>query len=439
MDRQRAEQLHALLSEIEPELAEPALPPLERLLGRGSAGDALIVAVVGTSGVGKSELINLLAGVRVVTAGPLRPTTTEIAVWGDIADTYLPGRRVPGPNRPDRVVLVDTPPAEHYPDTIASLLHLVDAVLFVISPDRYADAITATLLDTVRERGIPIRVVLSMVGPPPPDPNRLIRDAKHKLGIQIDAVVAQDIAPLRAVLTEMVKVSDAIVARRDQAATTFVAERVEEVVAALEIRAEEAHVLIDRADAEFSRAGIDRLELAAAADLEWDDAALEITRLARDATDQAIAAWTAGVVRDGIAPHNEIDPGRWLPEIDPHPIDEWHQVTVDVGRRATKRRLLHPLRSRAVRDQLWRLSIDFGRRPTKKVRKALRDRIPDLRIERNAAFVESIRLSGGARIDAFQARLDPLGGVSPESIRDAATALAAGGKRAPMPVVDNDA
>ena len=439
MDRQRAEQLHSLLSEIEPELAEPVLQPLERLVRRESAGDALIVAVVGTSGVGKSELINLLAGSRVVTAGPLRPTTTEIAVWGDIADTYVPGRRVPGANRPDRVVMIDTPPAEHYPDTIAGLLHLVDAVLFVTSPDRYADAITATLLETVRERGIPTRVVLSMVGPPPSDANRMIRDAEHKLGIEIDAVIAQDVGPLRAVLTEMVAVRDAIVARRDRAAALLVAERAEEVVATLGIRAEEAQALVDRADAAFARAGINRLELASAADLEWSDAALEITRLARAATDRAVALWTAGVVGDGIAPDREIDPGRWLPEIDQRPIDDWHQATVDVGRRAIKRRWLHRRRSRAVRDQLWRLSIDFGRRPTKKVRKALRDRIPDLRIERNAAFVEAIRLAGSARIDAFLARLDPLGGVMPEAIRDAATELAAGGSRGAEPVVDNDA
>lgn len=438
MDRQRAEQLYALLSEVEPELAEPALQPLERLLTRESAGDALIVAVVGTSGVGKSELINLLAGTRVVTAGPLRPTTTEIAVWGDIAETYLSGRRVPGPNRPDRVVLIDTPPAEHYPDTIAGLLHLVDVVLFVISPDRYADAITATLLETVRERGVPIRAVLSMAGPPLSDTDRLVLDAEHKLGVEIDAVVAQDVGPLREVLTEMVAVRDAIVARRDRAAAAFTAERANEVVAELEIRAKEAQVLLDRAHVAFSRAGINRRELASAADLEWDDASLEITRLASEATDRAIVMWSDGVDRDGIAPGGEIDPGQWLPEIDPHPINEWHQITVDVGRRAVKRRWLHPHRSRAVRDQLWRLSIDFGRRPTRKVRKALRDRIPDLRIERNEAFVEAIRLAGSAKISAFEARLDPLGGVAPESIRHAAMALAGGGSSGPTAVVDGD-
>ena len=75
----------------------------------------------------------------------------------------------------------------------------------------------------------------------------------------------------------------------------------------------------------------------------------------------------------------------------------------------------------------------------KKVRKALRDQIPDLRIERNAAFVEAIGSGGSARIDAFLARLDPLGGVSPEAIREAATALTAGAGPVPKPAVDNDA
>jgi hypothetical protein len=270
------------------------------------------------------------------------------------------------------------------------------------------------------------------------DTDRLVLDAEHKLGIEIDAVVARDVGPLRAVLTEMVAVRDAIVARRDRAAVAFTAQRAREVVASLEIQAQKAQVLLDRADAAFSRAGINRLELASAATLEWDDACIEIARLASEATDRAIEMWTDGVVRDGIAPDGEVDPGRWLPEIDPHPINEWHELTVDIGRRAIRRRWLHPRRSRAVRDQLWRLSIDFGRRPTKKVRKGLRGQIPDLRIERNEAFVGAIRLAGSARISAFEARLDPLGGVAPESIRQAAVALAGGGSHGSKVVVDGD-
>jgi energy-coupling factor transporter ATP-binding protein EcfA2 len=439
MDRQRAEHLHALLANIEPELAEPALQPLERLLARQGAGEALIVAVVGASGVGKSELINLLAGTRVVAAGPLRPTTTEIAIWGDIDDSYLPGRRVPGPNRPDRVVLIDTPPMEHYPDTVAGLLHLVDAAVLVISPDRYADAITAAVLDTVRENGIPTRSALSMVGNPPPDTDQLVRDAESRLGIPIDAVVADDAGPVRAVLNEMVQAKDDILAERDGSAAAYIAERAGAVVETLLVRADAARVLLDRADASFARATIDSVDLAAAADLEWDEAAVAIAGMEREATDRAVDEWSADIERDGFAPPDDIDPGRWLPEVDSHPINEWYQMTTEAGRQAVRRRWLHPRRSRAVRDQLWRLSIDFGRRPTKSVRKGLRDQLPDLRIEQNAAFVEAIRRAGAARSDAFRARVDPLDGVSPDEIRAAVEALRDGEDHKREAKVNDDA
>lgn len=424
MDRQRAEQLHALLSQIEPELAEPALQPLERLLARPDAGDALIVAVVGASGVGKSEMVNVLAGAGVVTAGPLRPTTTEIAIWGDIAESYIPGRRVPGPNRPDRVVLVDTPPTEHYPDTVADLLHRVDAVVFVISPDRYADAITATLLDTVRERGIPTRIVLSIADAGAYQLDVLIRDAEIKYSMVIEAVVTDDAGPLRTVLTEMVHEKDSIIERRDRAAAAFAAFRAAEVADVLGVESDATQILIDRADAAFGRVGIDEAELAEAADLEWDDAVVAIAGSARAATDRAIATWAAELERDGIEIPEEVTPAARLPEIDTHPINEWHQATGDTGVKTVRRRWLHPRRARAVRDQLWRLAIDFGRRPSKRVRKAVTGQMPDLRIEGRSAFVGAIRDAGTARIEAFKARLDPLGGVSPNEIRAAAEALA---------------
>jgi energy-coupling factor transporter ATP-binding protein EcfA2 len=423
MDRQRAEQLHALLSQIEPKLAEPALQPLERLLARPEAGDALIVAVVGASGVGKSEMVNVLAGARVVTAGPLRPTTTEIAIWGDIAESYIPGRRVPGPNRPDRVVLIDTPPTEHYPDTVAELLHRVDAVLFVISPERYADAITATLLETVRERGIPTRIVLSTADAGADELDALVRDAEIKYSMVIEAIVTDDAGPLRTVLTEMVHEKDSIIQRRDRAAAAFAAFRASEVADVLGVEAGAAQILIDRADAAFGRVGIDEAELAEAADLEWDDAVVAIAGSARAATNRAIAAWTSEIENDDIeVPAEPISAVR-LPEIDTHPINEWYQTIGDAGTRAVRRRWLHPRRSRAVRDQLWRLAIDFARRPTNRVRKAVKGQLPDLRIEGRSAFVGAIRDAGTARIDGFKARLDPLGGVSPEEIRAAAEAL----------------
>ncbi len=423
MDRNGAEQLHTLLTQTEPALAEPALQPLERLLSRSSAGDALIVAVIGASGVGKSKLVNLLAGARIVTAGPLRPTTTEISVWGDIDATYLPGRRVPGANRPDRVVLVDTPPAEHYPDTVADLLHLIDAVLFVVSPDRYADAITATLLETVRESGIPTRIVLSAIDATPDQLDALVRDAELRYSLVIEAVVADDVDPLRIILSEMVHEKDAIIARRDRAAAEFCARRAAEVADVLAVKASAAQVLIDKADAAFRRVGIDEAELASAAELDWDDAATAIAGSARAATNRAMESWAAEIARDGIEVPAAIEGGSHLPEIDLHPINAWHLDITNNGVRAVKRRWLHPRRTRAVRDQLWRLAIDFGRRPTKQVRKAVKGRLPDLRIGGRSTFVAAIRDAGTSRIEAFKAHLDPLGGLDPDAIRDAAAVL----------------
>jgi energy-coupling factor transporter ATP-binding protein EcfA2 len=425
MDRQAADYLHAVLSDIEPELAASALEPLQRLVARPGAGDALIVAVVGTSGVGKSRMINLLAGTRVVTAGPLRPTTTEIAVWGDIDAAYLPGRRVPGPNRPDRLVLIDTPPVEHYPDIVASLLYLVDAVIFVISPDRYADAVTAALLDTIREGGVPARAVFSAPVPSMADLDLVVRDAEVKLRVPVEAVVTEDIEPLRTLLTEMVHTKQQIVAQRDQTAATMSSRRAKDVADVLFERVAGAQREIDRVDAAFAGATIDRAELASAADLDWDQAAISIDALAREATDDAIAGWRAEADLDGFPVPLETDPTIGLPDIDPEPIMTWHQSTDEIGRAAIKRRWLHPRRTRAVRDQLWRLSIDFARHPTKPVRKALREQLADLRTDRNEAFVEAVRRAGAGRIETLKDRLDPLEGVTPEEITLAANALIA--------------
>jgi hypothetical protein len=76
---------------------------------------------------------------------------------------------------------------------------------------------------------------------------------------------------------------------------------------------------------------------------------------------------------------------------------------------------------------MWRLSIDFERRPSARFRKALGDRVPDLRIDSRAALTVALGTAVNDRISAFIARLDPYAVVTPDDIVAAADALAEAG------------
>jgi hypothetical protein len=426
MDRQATRHLHTLLSALDPSLAKPALQPIARLVARSGSGDALITAIVGASGVGKSEIINALAGARVVTAGPLRPTTTEIAVWGDLDTAYLPGARISDPNPVQDVVLIDTPAAEHYPEAVANVLDVVDAVMFVTSHERYADAITATLMDAIRERGVPMFVVLSVGLRDPSNGDELVEDAESKLGEPV-VVVTGDAGPLKLLLEEMVRDRGDLIDRRDRAAAALAAKRTGEVAGVLEERVIASRIVVEKADRAFARARVDRRQLAATADEEWDVAAPAMASLAADAIGRAIRELAADVGTNDVFSIAISDLARSLPSVDQGPIDEWHRTTTDIALASIKRRRLHPLRSRAVREEFWRLSVDFDRRPSKRVRKALRDRLPDTRFNQGVALTIALGDAGSARIGAFRTGLDPSSRVSPEDLRTAAVAVAASG------------
>ena len=427
MDRQPALHLHALLAALDPSLAEPAIQPLERLVAGPGPGDALITAIVGASGVGKSALVNALAGARVVAVGPLRPTTTDIAIWGHIDPGYLAGTEISDPDPLDGLVLVDTPAAEHYPETVSAVLDRVDTVVFVTSLERYADEITATLLTTIRERGIPMLVVFSIDSRDPSEFGGVADVASSKLGAPIDVVVGQDVDPLRILLDRMVDDRDAVRGQRDRAAAAFCATRSRAVAGVLGEQAVASLVLVEKANDAFTRARVDRRQLAVVADEQWEAAAPAIVAMTADATDRAIIELTTEVASDDVFARSVADAASSLPSIDQGPIDDWYRATTSSALASMKRRRLHPLRTRAVRDEMWRLSIDFSRRPSTRVRKALRDRLPDLRIEGSEAFTASLSDAGSARINAFEADLDPANRVSPEDLKTAADALDSSG------------
>jgi len=154
----------------------------------------LLVALVGSTGAGKSTLVNSIVGSQVSLTGVRRPTTNSPVLACHPDDMHwfaenmflptLPRVRQEGLARPGRdgllvlaasegmtkgIALLDTPDIDsvvraHY-DFAYQFLDASDLWLFMTSSSRYADAPVWELLQHARERGAALGVVLSRVPP----------------------------------------------------------------------------------------------------------------------------------------------------------------------------------------------------------------------------------------------------------------------------------
>jgi hypothetical protein len=139
--------------------------------------DAPLLAVVGGStGAGKSTLVNSLLGEQVTTAGVLRPTTRTPVLVCAPADraTFADGRVLPvqvtvTPALPPGLALVDAPDVDSVVESnrelAGQLLAAADLWVFVTTAARYADAVPWDLLRTAADRGTALAVVLDRVPP----------------------------------------------------------------------------------------------------------------------------------------------------------------------------------------------------------------------------------------------------------------------------------
>ena len=137
--------------------------------------DAPLLAVVGGStGAGKSTLVNSVLGVEVTTAGVLRPTTRTPVLVCAPADraAFADGRVLPvqvtvSPALPPGLALVDAPDVDSVVETnrdlAGQLLAAADLWVFVTTASRYADAVPWDLLRTAADRGTALAVVLDRV------------------------------------------------------------------------------------------------------------------------------------------------------------------------------------------------------------------------------------------------------------------------------------
>jgi len=150
----------------------------------------LLTVVGGSTGAGKSTLVNSLVGAPVTTAGVLRPTTRApvlVCARADLAafsgDRVLPSLpRVTGSGSgpgtlqlvarddlPPGLALLDAPDVDSVVESnrelAGQLLSAADLWVFVTTAARYADAVPWDLLRTAQERGTALAVVLDRVPP----------------------------------------------------------------------------------------------------------------------------------------------------------------------------------------------------------------------------------------------------------------------------------
>lgn len=172
-------------SELVGQLDDYVLPRVQQL-------DApLLVVIGGSTGAGKSTLVNSLLRDVVTAAGVLRPTTRSPVLLcnpDDIAwfegARILPGlarntgadeatgetlRLVPHEAVPEGMALLDAPDidsvVESNRELAAQLLAAADLWLFVTTAARYADAVPWEFLRTARQRSTALAVVLDRVDP----------------------------------------------------------------------------------------------------------------------------------------------------------------------------------------------------------------------------------------------------------------------------------
>ncbi|HVF32384.1 MAG TPA: ABC transporter [Acidimicrobiales bacterium] len=222
------------------------------LLPRLRSLDAPLLAVVGGStGAGKSTLVNSIVGEAVSTAGVLRPTTRAPVLvchpddrhWFE-DDRVLPGlarlsgggelgdqgtlRLVTSTGLPAGLALLDAPDIDSVVtanrELAAQLLAAADLWVFVTTAARYADAVPWDLLDAAGRRQASVAVVLDRVPPEAADEvagdlRRLLAD--HGLGadallqtigegdLEDDRLPESEVGPVRAWLVGLARDAEA--------------------------------------------------------------------------------------------------------------------------------------------------------------------------------------------------------------------------------------
>lgn len=276
----------------------------------------LIVVLLGPTGAGKSSLMNALAGRVVSPSGVLRPTTRAAIVVATEADARLiadgPLRSVWSACRlvPDGaragVALLDAPDidsVEHANRALAdALVEAADLCVFVTTASRYADQVPWDVLRRVKERGLPLLMLINRLPQDESDRREVFDDASRLVAAAGLPGVEGDIVLLGTTEGEV-----------DQAAQALTGEAVDTVRAKIDSLEADREVRLDVARRALAGAiaGLAPLVAKIADDTDAEAArAAELVGIARESYAKALEAL-----------RRELNDGRFLRE---EVLRQWH-------------------------------------------------------------------------------------------------------------------
>ncbi|MGA4508400.1 GTPase [Propionibacteriaceae bacterium G1746] len=202
------------------------------------SGGHTVVALAGATGSGKSSLFNAIAGVKLAEPGVKRPTTSKAMAGtfgpepsSSLLDWMDVPRRHVVPNAPadlEGLVLVDLPDhdstASAHRIEVDRLVELVDMLIWVVDPQKYADAaLHDRYLKPLARQAANTVVVLNQADRlTPVQLEECLADLRRLLGaeglgdVQVraaSAVTGQGVADIKSMLAKVVKGKTASAAR----------------------------------------------------------------------------------------------------------------------------------------------------------------------------------------------------------------------------------
>jgi GTP-binding protein EngB required for normal cell division len=226
---------------LDDDLVDRAENVVRRGAGRlALSGDHTVVALAGATGSGKSSTFNALSGVPIAAVSVRRPTTsaTTGVAWGEddaaeVLDWLGVQRRhrvAPEPDTADldKLVLLDLPDHDstevsHHLE-VDRLVQLVDMLVWVLDPQKYADAaIHQRYLRPLASHKDVMIVVLNHIDEvAPSDRGRMVKDLERLLaddglaGVPVlatSATLGDGVPELRALVARRVREKKAAAAR----------------------------------------------------------------------------------------------------------------------------------------------------------------------------------------------------------------------------------